>query len=64
MNRHRDVKLDQNIGKKVKIIFFNEFVETGILAHNYKGSTPYKLITAGYDVGFYKTHIKKWSVVS
>ena len=61
--RHRSEELDKLIGKIVKINFFDDFEAVGTLEHNKIGKRPYLLVTREFDISFYKTHIKKVSVL-
>lgn len=63
-NIHESEKLNALIGKKVKIILFDNREEIGILGRSeyskrYKLDRPYK-----GPLHFYKTHIKKISEVT
>ena len=55
---HKSNKLDQYLGKKVKITFFDNDVEIGILENSqfpYERTHPYKI----NNLVFCKSHVKK-----
>ena len=66
-NVHKSEKLNALLGKRVKIVLFNNTIHTGILGKS-EYSDRYKLdrremrIDRG-DLCFYKTHIKKIEVL-
>ena len=61
MGGHSSYELDRLIGEVVKITFKNGTVKMGRLENVKCGHTPYRLntINSDYDIGFYKSQIKK-----
>lgn len=60
-NVHESEKLNALLGKRVRIILFNDSIHTGILGKS-EYSDRYKLDRREMMVGdlcFYKTHVKK-----
>ena len=58
-NTHESQKLNELLGKNVKIVMFDDSVQTGVLGKSeysarYKIDRPYK-----GSLHFYKSHIKK-----
>ena len=61
MGSHSSETLDRLVGEVVKITYKDGTVEMGRLEKVKCGYTPYRLnkINSDYDIGFYKSHIKK-----
>ena len=57
-NCHRSERLDALIGKRVKVVFKNGIVETGVLGED-KYSDRYRLATRTCGVCFRKTYVRK-----
>ena len=58
-NTHESEKLNALLGKKVKVILFNDTTITGILTRAERKSDRYQIA----DYSFHKTHVKKIGVV-
>ena len=54
--------LEQYIGKRVTIKFFDGDIKTGVLRRNTIGYKPYYLETEDHDIVFCKTHAKRIEV--